>query len=135
MTAMVEFGTNLASKNSVVNLEYRLGDMEAVPIEDDAVDLAFFSQSLHHALRPERAIREAWRIVRPGGRIAILDLLRHQFEEAREMYADVWLGFTEVETQRFLSEAGFVNVSTAVVHRETELPHFETLLALADKPA
>lgn len=131
---MVEFGRDLATRNGVENLEYRRGDMEAVPVADGEVDLAFFSQSLHHALRPARAIEEAWRIVKPGGRIAILDLVRHQFAEAREMYADVWLGFTEVEIRHFLSAAGFEQISTAVVHRETELPHFETLLALADKP-
>lgn len=131
---MVEFGRDLATRNGVENLEYRRGDMEAVPVADGEVDLAFFSQSLHHALRPARAIEEAWRIVKPGGRIAILDLVRHQFAEAREMYADVWLGFTEVEIRHFLSAAGFEQISTAVVHRETELPNFETLLALADKP-
>lgn len=132
---MVEFGANLAARNGVTNLEYRLGDMESLPIGDGEVDLAFFSQSLHHALRPERAMEEAWRIVRPGGRIAVLDLLRHQFEEARELYADLWLGFTEVELRRFLSGAGFSSVSTAIVHREPERPHFETLLGLAEKVA
>jgi len=91
---MIEFGGKLARSHGLHNLEYRLGDLESVPIEDGAVDLAFFSQSLHHALHPGKAVEEAFRIVRPGGRIAILDLLRHQFEEAREMYADVWLGFT-----------------------------------------
>ncbi len=130
---MVDFGAKLARKHGVKNLEYRLGDMESVPIHDAAVDLAFFSQSLHHAPHPERAIAEAWRILKPGGRIAILDLMRHQFEEAREMYADIWLGFTELETQRFLKKAGFRNVSTAVVHREPEAPHFETLLAVGEK--
>ena len=131
---MVEFGSQLARKHHVKNLEYRCGDMESLPVEDAEVDLAFFSQSLHHALRPERAVEEARRILKPGGRIAILDLLRHQFEEARELYADVWLGFTELELHRFLETAGFTNVTTSVVHREGESPHFETLLAVADKP-
>ncbi len=130
---MVEFGSQLAAKNSVCNLEFRLGDMESLPVSDSEVDLAFFSQSLHHAIHPQKAMEEAWRITKPDGRIAVLDLVRHQFEEAREMYADVWLGFTELELQRFMKNAGFTNVSTAVVHRETELPHFETVLALGEK--
>src|SRR3954451_10478455 len=130
---MVDFGAKLAENHGVGNLEYRLGDMEAVPLGDGEVDLAFFSQSLHHALNPERAVSEAWRILRPGGRVAILDLLRHQFEQAREMYADVWLGFTEIELRRFLENVGFECVSTSLVHREPESPHFETLLAVATK--
>jgi ubiquinone/menaquinone biosynthesis C-methylase UbiE/DNA-binding transcriptional ArsR family regulator len=131
---MVEFGAQLARKHNVKNLEYRCGDMESLPLADAEVDLAFFSQSLHHAIHPERAVEEAWRILKPGGRIAILDLLRHQFEEARELYADVWLGFTEVELHRYLREASFINATTSIVHREEESPHFETLLAVADKP-
>lgn len=131
---MVEFGSQLARKHNVNNLDYRCGDMEALPLDDAEVDLAFFSQSLHHALRPERAVAEAFRILKPGGRIVVLDLLRHQFEEVRELYADIWLGFTELELQRFLKEAGFTSMTTSVVHRETESPHFETLLAVADKP-
>ena len=63
---------------------------------------------------------EAARILRPGGRIVVLDLLRHDFEEARELYADVWLGFTEVELDGFLKSAGFSAVTTAVVDRESE---------------
>jgi ubiquinone/menaquinone biosynthesis C-methylase UbiE/biotin operon repressor len=130
---MVEYGRELARKHGVKNLEYRKGDLEEVPIKDAAVDLAFFSQALHHAQHPERAVAEAWRILKPGGRIVVLDLLRHNYEEARELYADLWLGFTEVEVTRFLRQAGFKNIETSVVHSEEGAPHFETLLAVGDK--
>jgi len=130
---MVEYGRALASKHGVKNLEYRKGDLEDVPIKDATVDLAFFSQALHHAQHPERAVAEASRILKPAGRIVVLDLLRHSYEEARELYADLWLGFTEVEVTRFLRQAGFKNIETSVVHSEEDAPHFETLLAVGDK--
>src|SRR5437763_3502190 len=130
---MVEFGVELARKHDIANLEYRLGDLEDVPIRTATVDLAFLSQALHHAVHPERALAEAHRILKKGGRIAILDLNRHHFEEAREMYADQWLGFTELELERYLKNASFKNVDTAIVYREQEAPHFETVLATGDK--
>jgi ubiquinone/menaquinone biosynthesis C-methylase UbiE/biotin operon repressor len=130
---MVEYGAELPRKHGVKNLEYRKGDLEAVPIRDGTVDVAFFSQALHHAQHPERAVAEAWRILKPGGKIVVLDLVRHNYEEARELYADLWLGFSEVEVTRFLRQAGFKNIQTSVVHSEEEAPHFETLLAVADK--
>jgi ubiquinone/menaquinone biosynthesis C-methylase UbiE/DNA-binding transcriptional ArsR family regulator len=130
---MVELGSSLARKQGVTALEYRKGDLEAVPIADDAVDLALFSQSLHHALHPERAVAEAWRILKPGGRVTVLDLLQHRFAEARELYADVWLGFSEVQLEGLLENAGFETVHTAVVHKETEAPFFQTVLATGIK--
>jgi ubiquinone/menaquinone biosynthesis C-methylase UbiE/DNA-binding HxlR family transcriptional regulator len=130
---MVELGSQLAQKQGVAALEYRKGDLEAVPIADGTVDLALFSQSLHHALHPERAIAEAWRILKPGGRIAILDLVQHRFTEARELYADIWLGFSEVELELLLGKSGFGNIHTAVVHKETEAPFFQTVLATGNK--
>ena len=130
---MVEFGAELARKHGIGNLEYRLGELEDVPIRSGTVDLAFLSQALHHARHPERAMAESWRILKPGGKIAILDLNRHHFEEAREMYADLWLGFTELELERLMKQAGFGGVETAVVYREKEAPHFETVLATGGK--
>ena len=132
---MIEVGREQALRHGVRNVEYRLGDMEEVPIEDGEADLVFFSQSLHHALHPERAIQETWRILRLGGRVAILDLVKHRFEEARELYADEWLGFSGPELEVMLEKAGFTEVQTSVVHKEPESPQFQTLLAVANKPS
>lgn len=126
---MVEYGRRLAAERGVRNVEYRLGDLESLPLKEASVDAAFFSQSLHHAQHPQRALAEAFRILRRDGRVVILDLARHHHEEARELYADEWLGFTEAEMRRFLREAGFREIETAVVHREEQAPHFETLFA------
>jgi ArsR family transcriptional regulator len=130
---MLEVAREQALRNGVTNVEYRLGDMEEVPIESASVDLVFFSQSLHHALHPERALSEANRILVPGGRILILDLVKHRFEEARELYADEWLGFSETEIESMLERSGFSNLQISIVHKEPETPQFQTLLAVADK--
>ncbi len=130
---MIEVGREQALRHGVKNIDYRLGDMEEIPIGDGEVDLVFFSQSLHHALHPERALAEAARILVPGGRIVILDLVRHRFEEARELYADEWLGFSESDLESMLQNAGFINVEATVVDKEPETPQFQTLLATGDK--
>ena len=130
---MVEFGRNLAHENGCKNLEYRLGDIEDPPIEQESVDLALFSQALHHALSPQKAVRAAHRILRDGGRIVILELARHSHDQARELYADVWLGFSEVELQQILKGAGFSRIEVSIVSQETKAPNFQTLLATATK--
>jgi len=132
---MLDVGRELAARHGVENIEFRAGDMEELPIDTEAVDVAFFSQSLHHALHPRHALQEAARILKPGGRLVVLDLARHRFEEAREMYADEWLGFAEAELESMLEKAAFVNIDVAIVDREAEAPQFQTLLATAEKPA
>jgi ArsR family transcriptional regulator len=126
---MVEVGTELARKNGLANLAYKLGDIEKVPLPDRSVDLAILSQALHHANHPQTAVNEACRILRPGGQLVVLDLKEHAFEKARELYADVWLGFKESALHGFLKKAGFQKVEVTVVSRETVEPCFETLLA------
>lgn len=130
---MVDFGKNLAQQHELKNLEFRLGDIENPPIDDSSVDLAIFSQALHHASHPETALKHAQRILKPGGTLIILDLLQHNFEQARELYYDTWLGFSELELTQSLSTLGFQQVESAVVDKEDEAPHFQTLLVTARK--
>jgi ArsR family transcriptional regulator len=126
---MVEVGTELAKKNGLNNLAYKLGDIESVPLPDASVDLAILSQALHHAAHPQTAVNEAARILRAGGQLLVLDLNEHTFARARELYADVWLGFKESALHGFLKKAGLTKVEVTAVARETAEPHFETLLA------
>ena len=130
---MVEFGTKLAKKHDVKNLEYRLGDLEDPPVAKNSVDLAILSQALHHASKPERAISAAHRILKRGGRLIVLDLLSHTFEKARELYADRWLGFSEVQFHRLLEDAGFKDVDVRVVSRDKQNPQFQTVFATGVK--
>ncbi|MFI5336048.1 MAG: metalloregulator ArsR/SmtB family transcription factor [Opitutales bacterium] len=126
---MVEVGTGLAVKNGLANLTYKLGDIEQVPLPDRSVDLAILSQALHHANHPQAAVDEAHRILKPGGQLLVLDLKEHAFDQARQLYGDLWLGFKESALHGFLKKAGFQQVEVSVVSREEHEPRFETLLA------
>lgn len=130
---MVEFGSALAQEHGFKNLEYRLGEIEAPPIEDASVDLALFSQALHHAASPQKALKAAHRILRPGGRLVILDLAAHSHEQAKELYAHVWLGFPEAELHQMLKAAGFTSIEVTIVARESQAPNFQTVLATGIK--
>ncbi|MDZ4289025.1 MAG: metalloregulator ArsR/SmtB family transcription factor [Prosthecobacter sp.] len=130
---MVAYGAELARKHGFTNLEYRLGDIEQPPIEPASIDLVFLSQALHHAQSPPNAIRAAYELLKPGGRIVILDLLEHQFAKASELYADVWQGFSEADLTEMMVQAGFQNIETSIVHRESKSPHFQTVLAMGER--
>lgn len=129
--AMVAFGSKLAAEHGLKNLEYRLGNIDDPPIKAGTVDLVLFSQALHHAASPGNALAAARKILKPGGRLVVLDLLSHSFEQARTLYAHVWLGFSEVELVRLIEKAGFKDVEVSVVSREAKAPHFQTVLATA----
>jgi ArsR family transcriptional regulator len=130
---IVAFGAAKAKKNNLKNLEFQLGDLQNPPIEPESVDLVILSQALHHAEDPPRAIASAFRILRSGGQVMILDLAKHNFEKAHELYGDRWLGLAESDLQRWLEAAGFRKIDISVVAREDQPPHFETILAAAQK--
>ncbi|MBA4147236.1 MAG: metalloregulator ArsR/SmtB family transcription factor [Verrucomicrobia bacterium] len=130
---MVTFGESKAKKNNLKNLEFRLGDLENPPIDPGTIDLAVLSQALHHAESPQITIKSAHKILRSGGQLMILDLLKHNFEEAHELYGDRWLGFAESDLHRWLEEAGFKKIEISIVAREDQPPHFQTILASGQK--
>lgn len=132
--SMVRIGTELAKKKNLSNLVYKQGDIEKVPLPSKSVDLALMSQSLHHAQRPEKALTEAFRILKPSGQLVVLDLKKHQFEKARDLYQDQWLGFGENDLYRMIREAGFKRVKVEIVAKETKEPYFETILGVGDSP-
>lgn len=82
------------------------GDLENLPLPAGSVDAAFVSQVLHHAARPGKALQEASRILKPGGRLILLDLAPHDQEWVRSEWADQWLGFDERELRGWLTGAG-----------------------------
>jgi ArsR family transcriptional regulator len=130
---IVAFGAAKAKKNNLKNLEFRLGDLQNPPVEPESVDLVVLSQALHHAEEPAKAIKVAHKILKPGGQVMILDLVKHNFESARELYGDRWLGFAESDLHGWLEQAGFKRIEISVVAREEQPPHFETVLAGGQK--
>jgi ubiquinone/menaquinone biosynthesis C-methylase UbiE len=130
---IVAFGKAKAKKNGLKNLEFRQGDLQNPPIDPNSVDLVILSQALHHAEVPAEAIAAAYKILKSGGQIMILDLLQHTFEKARDLYGDRWLGFAESDMHHWLENAGFKKVEITVVASEEQPPHFQTILASAEK--
>ncbi len=130
---MVAYGAAKAKRNKLRNLEFRLGDLEEPPIEAGSMDLVILSQALHHAVDPAKALVAAYRLLRAGGQVMVLDLREHQYQQARERYGDRWLGFAESDLQQWLEAAGFRCAEITVVAREEEPPHLETLLATGEK--
>jgi len=82
---------------------------------------------------PARAIRSAHKILKNGGQILILDLLKHNFDKAQQLYGDRWPGFAESDLHRWLDEAGFKKIEISIVAAEDQPPHFQTILAGGEK--
>ncbi len=92
----------------VTNVDIRRGELEAVPIADAELDAATLLLVLHHIPDPGAVLMETARVLRPGGRLLLVDMLPHEHEEYRQQMGHVWLGFGEEQMQRMLDAAGFV---------------------------
>ena len=112
----------------------REGDMHALPFEDGHFDLVVLMHALTYAARPAVAVAEAARVLRPGGRLLLSSLARHEHRVAVEAYGHVNLGFTDKELRRFMEKAGLEIATTETVTREKRPPHFEVIALIGRKP-
>lgn len=125
---VLERAKALADRRRVTNVEWKKGDLARLPLRDASVDIALLSQALHHAPSPEDAVTEAVRILRPGGRLLLLDLREHDQSWVRARFGDQRLGFTDAELERLLRGAGLREVRVQVGARQTGDP-FVVLIA------
>jgi ArsR family transcriptional regulator len=117
------------------NVEVREGDMHALPFAAAQFDLVVLMHALTYSEHPAQAVGEAARILRPGGRLLLTSLAKHEHKHTVEAYSHVNLGFTEKELQKFVSKAGLELTSCETVTRERRPPHFEVITLMAHKPA
>ena len=123
-----------ARLSGLPQVEVREGDMHALEFDDDRFDLVFLMHALTYAERPEAAVAEAARVLRPGGRLLATTLARHEHRSAVAPYSHANLGFTARELRQLAKSAGLHVVSAEAVTREKRPPHFEVLSLLAHKP-
>ena len=96
--------------DSQSNVDLRLGTLEALPIDEGQVDIVLMALVLHHLPDPGRALKEAARVLHRGGRVLIIDMLPHDRAEYQQQMGHVWLGFSEEQTTKLLTAAGFADV-------------------------
>lgn len=106
----VDASPRMVEQLRVRGIDARVGDAEALPFADATFERAFANMCLHHVERPEVAIREAARVLAPGGKLAITDLDAHSFAFLRIEHEDRWMGFARADVERWFREAGLVDV-------------------------
>jgi ArsR family transcriptional regulator len=99
-----------ARVTGALNVDLRQGDLESLPIGTAELDAAMMSLVLHYSPAPAKALSEVARVLRPSGRVLVVDMLPHEREEYQHQMGHVWLGFSEKQITRFLAGAGFGDV-------------------------
>ena len=129
---VLDRGRELATRRKLRNITWKRGDIERVPIDDASMDIVLLSQALHHAEHPDRAMAEAHRILRPGGRLIVLDLRAHEEAWVKTKLGDKWLGFSEAALHDLIHNAGFTKPIVRIGARRTGDP-FTVLIAAGTK--
>ncbi len=97
-----------ARVRGMAHVDLRRGSLEALPLEPGTLDAAVMMLVLHHLPAPHAALAEACRVLKPGGRLLVVDMASHEHEEYRQQMGHVWLGFSDEQLRRLLDQAGFV---------------------------
>lgn len=97
-------------------LEIQKGEAMSLPIQDSGVDAVFCNMFLHHVDSPKDAIKEMYRITKPGGKVIITDLDQHDFKFLETEHFDKWAGFERFDIRRWLTDSGFQSVSVDCVN-------------------
>jgi SAM-dependent methyltransferase len=116
------------------NVEVMEADMHALPFDHASFDLVVLMHALTYAAKPAQAVVDAARVLRPGGRLLLSSLARHEHRSVVEAYGHANLGFSDKDLKRFAEKAGLVLQSTETVTREKRPPHFEVISLIARKP-
>ncbi len=114
-------------------VDVRRGDMEALPIGDGQLDVAILALVLHHVPEPARALAEVSRVLKPGGRVLIVDMLPHDHEEYQQQMGHVWLGFSAKTMKKHLEAAGFEKFVIAPLPTEADVKGPSLFVATAKK--
>ena len=94
-------------KDINARFDFRLGEIEHIPLKDSEADLAFINMVLTHIAVPVNVIRETRRILKPGGFFILADLSKHNFENIKSRFGSQWMGFEKDEIEKWITEAGF----------------------------
>jgi SAM-dependent methyltransferase len=132
--SVLERARELAERRQVTNVQWKKGDLARLPLGEASVDVAMLSQTLHHAPEPQRAVAEAVRILRPSGRLLVLELREHDQNWVRTRFGDRHLGFSHAQLETMLRDAGLVDVRTQVGARKSGDP-FVVLIASGARPS
>ncbi len=115
------------------NPVFRIASMDETGLPDASFDVVLLSQSLHHAAHPAAVIREAQRLLVPGGTLLILDLLAHEEDWLRSKFGDFWLGFAEGDLKDWVRTAGLHIARFEITPPSPEYPDLEGVLLVGEK--